>query len=225
MFYRLRPLLLIAIGGVIVTLVLSLSLNNLSLTQTGMSAGCPIAASDGAIDPSEVQGFYQDQILSVPIGLLADSLSDGQKAVLGLSTGEDKWIEVDLSDQKLIAHQGDRIILESLISSGLTNRTPTGEFYIWYKIRSTKMEGGNRLTKTYYYLPNVPFAMFFNKDIGIHGTYWHNNFGNRMSHGCVNAPTPVAEKLYYWVGPQIPSGKNAVRASKDNPGTRVVVHD
>jgi len=87
------------------------------------------------------------------------------------------------------------------------------------------MEGGNRSLNTYYYLPNVPYVMFFNKDIGIHGTYWHQNFGKPMSHGCVNSPTPIAEKLFYWTDPQVPEGQWAIRATADNPGTRVVVHE
>lgn len=221
----LRPVLFFAFGGLFAAFILNLSLSNLTRVTSNVAQGCPVADGNGAIDPEATRAFYQEQTLTVPVGLLADSLSSGQKAVLGLSTGEDKWIEVDLSDQKLIAHQGDRIILESPISSGLTNRTPVGEYSIWYKIRSTKMEGGNRLTKSYYYLPNVPYAMFFFKDYGIHGTYWHNNFGQPMSHGCVNAPTPIAEKLFYWVGPDLPSGKLAVRSSSSNPGTRVVVHE
>jgi hypothetical protein len=87
------------------------------------------------------------------------------------------------------------------------------------------MEGGVKGTKSYYYLPNVPFAMFFYGDFGIHGAYWHTNFGNRMSHGCVNAPTSVAEKLFYWTSPQLPEKKNSVRSTDTNLGTRVVIHD
>ena len=140
------------------------------------------------------------------------------------ATTSDKWIEIDLGKQKLIAHQGDDIFLEALVSTGLFNRTPVGEYHIWYKIRATKMEGGNKAIHTYYYLPNVPYTMFFFNDFGIHGTYWHNNFGNPMSHGCVNAPTPVAEKLFYWADPQLPEGQMAVIASPKDSGTRVVIH-
>jgi lipoprotein-anchoring transpeptidase ErfK/SrfK len=122
------------------------------------------------------------------------------------------------------AHQGEQTIMQSPISSGLWNRTPTGEFYIWYKIRYTKMEGGSKSNNTYYYLPNVPYAMFFSGDYGIHGTYWHNNFGQPMSHGCVNTPTSFSEKLFYWADPPLPEGKSSVRASVDSPGTRVIIH-
>jgi len=87
------------------------------------------------------------------------------------------------------------------------------------------MSGGKKENNTYYYLPNVPYTMFFYKGFGLHGTYWHNNFGVPMSHGCVNLPTLMAEKLFYWTEPQLPVGKNLVLASKDNPGTRIVIHE
>jgi lipoprotein-anchoring transpeptidase ErfK/SrfK len=75
-----------------------------------------------------------------------------------------------------------------------------------------------------YYLPNVPYVMFFYKAYSLHGTYWHNNFGQPMSHGCVNLRTEDAQWLYEWSGPVVPPGKNSVRASDTNPGTLVVVH-
>lgn len=132
---------------------------------------------------------------------------------------------MDLKRQTLIAHDGNDIFLESPISSGLFDSTPPGEYHIWYKIRSTLMEGGSKLNNTYYYLPNVPYTMFFFGDFGIHGTYWHNNFGTPMSHGCVNTPTPVAEKLFYWTDPKLPAQKNVVKATADNPGTLVMIHN
>jgi lipoprotein-anchoring transpeptidase ErfK/SrfK len=51
-----------------------------------------------------------------------------------------------------------------------------------------------------YYLPDVPYVMYFADYLAIHGTYWHDNFGYPMSHGCVNLPTWAAEWLYYWAG-------------------------
>jgi lipoprotein-anchoring transpeptidase ErfK/SrfK len=75
-----------------------------------------------------------------------------------------------------------------------------------------------------YRLPNVPDVMFFYKAYALHGTYWHNNFGQPMSHGCVNLRTEDARWLYEWSGPVVPAGKNSVRASDENPGTLVVVH-
>jgi lipoprotein-anchoring transpeptidase ErfK/SrfK len=143
----------------------------------------------------------------------------------------DKRIEVDLTNQKLYAFEGNNKIYDFPISSGLWGKTPTGEFSIWVKLRYVKMEGGNKALGTYYNLPNVPYTMFFyNNDVpmsqgfGIHGTYWHHNFGHPMSHGCINMQTDEAEKIYNWAQPDLPEGISSVRATNDNPSTRVVIY-
>lgn len=218
-----RALPLLVIATLLAIGILRLSFRSLATAQA--FSGCPAASisPDGQIDPQDTVAFWRNQPIPALTGL-ADTLTAREKQVLG-ATSEEKWIEVDLSEQKLIAHQGDGIFLESLVSTGLWGKTPPGEYHIWYKIRATKMEGGNKANNSYYYLPNVPYVMFFNGAIGIHGTYWHNNFGHPMSHGCVNSPTPIAEKLFYWVDPQLPEGKLIVKATQDNPGTKVVVHE
>ena len=215
------PLLLLSLG--VITSVLVLRFTFSSYARSQIPAGCAAQSDSGEFDPTQTVAFWGNELVDPPSNLYA-SLSDTDQRVLGQSTDQ-KWIEIDLSDQKMTAHDGNSIFLESAISSGLWNRTPAGQYHIWYKVRSTKMEGGIPGTKSYYYLPNVPYAMFFNGDIGIHGTYWHSNFGTPMSHGCVNSPTPVAEKLFYWANPQLPAGKKSVRSTTDNPGTLVVVHD
>lgn len=151
--------------------------------------------------------------------------------VLSVATFSEKWIEVDLSEQRLKAWEGENLFLETPVSTGLPWwPTPKGEYRIWIKLRYTKMEGGEG--KYYYYLPNVPYVMFFEgsgvpawKGYGLHGTYWHNDFGTPRSHGCVNLPTSIAERLFYWTTPTLPEGKWSVRSSDDNPGTRIVIHD
>ncbi len=217
-----RALLLLTVATTLAIGILRVSFR--SLATASAFSGCPAAAdANGQLNPHDTVAFWRNQPIPALTGLTS-LLSEDEKQVLG-ATSEEKWIEVDLSDQKMIAHQGEQVFLESLVSTGLWGRTPPGEYRIWYKIRATKMEGGNRANNTYYYLPNVPYVMFFSGDIGIHGTYWHQNFGQPMSHGCVNSPTPIAEKLFYWTDPPLPEGKLLVRATADNPGTRVVVHD
>jgi len=95
---------------------------------------------------------------------------------------------------------------------------------------ATYRKGGQG--KYYYYLPGVPYIMYFENDqvpswkgYGLHGTYWHNDFGRPHSHGCVNLPTPVAGRLYYWTAPILAEGRNSVYSSPKNPGTRIVIHD
>jgi hypothetical protein len=104
-----------------------------------------------------------------------------------------RWIDVNLSQQMLYAYEGDTIVASFLVSTGVPAfPTVTGQFYIYIKLVSTLMAGDG------YYLPDVPYTMYFYKGYGLHGTYWHHNFGHPMSHGCVNMYTPDAEWLFYW---------------------------
>ncbi len=215
-----KPLLLLIVGGAFGLGVLHLTL--LKVSQSSMVFGCAVSGVTSEADPTQTVAIWNNLPVTGQLSF-ADTLSDKEKTVLGDSTDE-KWIEIDLTRQLLVAHQGNQVFLESPISSGLTNKTPAGEYRIWYKIKSTLMQGGSRLNNTYYYLPNVPYSMFFYGDYGIHGTYWHSNFGHPMSHGCVNSPTPVAEKLFYWSEPTLPEGTKALRSTAANPGTRVIVH-
>jgi len=67
-------------------------------------------------------------------------------------------------------------------------------------------------------------VMYFYKGYGIHGAYWHMNFGTPMSHGCVNMKPDEAGLLFNWAGPDM-QGKSVMKSTDDNPGTRVVVHE
>jgi lipoprotein-anchoring transpeptidase ErfK/SrfK len=131
----------------------------------------------------------------------------------------EKWIEVNVTAQQVTAWEGDVPVFTFTGSTGLPN-TPTvlGEFRIYWKLKSTLMTGPG------YYLPDVPYTMYFYKGYSLHGTYWHNNFGQPMSHGCVNLETGDAQKLFEWADPVVPSGQTQVTATADNPGTLVVVH-
>lgn len=133
--------------------------------------------------------------------------------------GNEKWIDVDLTNQQLTAYEGRSPIFQATVSTGLPN-TPTvvGQFRVYLKLTATAMAGPG------YYLPGVPYTMYFYGGYALHGTYWHNNFGNPMSHGCVNLSTEDARRLFEWADPILPSGASQVRASNSNPGTLVVVH-
>lgn len=145
--------------------------------------------------------------------------------VLSAATGQNRWIEVDLSDQKLYAWEDGKKVFEFVISSG-RSWTPTieGEYRIWIKMRNARMRGGSQARGDYYDLTNVPYVMYYYRGYGLHGTYWHNNFGSPMSHGCVNLKIGEAEQLFNWVGPVMSAGRSVVYAADTNPGTRVVVH-
>lgn len=99
---------------------------------------------------------------------------------LPLPGGDDRWIDVDLSDQLVYAYEGDQIVNTFLVSTGTWQHpTVTGQFHIYVKYLYTDMEGPG------YYLPDVPYTMYFYDGYGMHGTYWHSNFGTPMSHGCI----------------------------------------
>ena len=187
-----------------------------------------IKAESGEFDPEAATAIFLNKPVPAPESEISPTkesldLAERQK-VLSATAAENKWIEIDLSEQRIYAHEGDRIVYEFLTSTGKWAPTPSGTFRVWIKLRYAKMSGGSRALNTYYYLPNVPYIMYFYKGYGIHGAYWHNNFGNTMSHGCVNLSIPDAEKLFHWAGPVLSPGKNVVYPSKDNPGTLVVVH-
>jgi len=104
-----------------------------------------------------------------------------------------RWIDVNLTQQMTYAYQGDAVVNSFLVSTGTWQYpTVTGQYHIYVKLRYTDMTGPG------YYLPNVPYTMYFYQGYGLHGTYWHHNFGTPMSHGCVNLRTPDAEWLYNW---------------------------
>ena len=109
----------------------------------------------------------------------------------------ERWIDVNLSTQTLVAYEGDTPVFETLVSSGLPQwPTVTGQFRTYMKYESQTMNG--YLLGYDYFLPDVPYVMYFYEDYAIHGTYWHNSFGTPMSHGCVNVSTPDAGWLFGW---------------------------
>ena len=187
---------------------------------------------NGKFDEDASVAIFNSQVIDYPKTSLAyqysRALTEGNSntQVLGTtnSSGEEKWIEVSLDEQKVRAWEGNSLVMEFPISSGKWAPTPKGTFNIWYKTRNQTMSGGSKDLGTYYSLPNVPNNMFFYQGYAIHGAYWHNNFGQPMSHGCVNSPLASAAQIFDWAGPVVPEGQNVVRASPENPGTRVLVH-
>ncbi len=119
-------------------------------------------------------------------------------------TGGERWIDIDLSDQRLTAYEGETAVRSTLVSTGISRYpSPEGSFSIRSKYLADDMAGPG------YYLPDVPYSMYFYRAYAIHGTYWHSNFGTPMSHGCINLPTPEAEWLFGWAA----------------VGTPVLIHD
>lgn len=119
-----------------------------------------------------------------------------------LSADPNTWIDINLSTQTLcLFHSAGTNCF--IVSTGLPyTPTVTGTYHIWTKLSSTTMSGPG------YYLPGVLWTMYFYRGYGIHGCYWHNNFGHPMSHGCVNMRNHEAQFVY----------------DRVSVGTRVVIH-
>lgn len=105
--------------------------------------------------------------------------------------GEGRWIDVDLSEQRVTAYEGATAVRTFIVSTGVARYpTLTGQYRVYLKLFSTPMSGPG------YYLPGVPYTMYYDRGYALHGTYWHSNFGTPMSHGCINLYTPDAEWLF-----------------------------
>ena len=109
-----------------------------------------------------------------------------------------KAIVVSISQQMLWAYKGEKIVLNSYVSTGKSGfDTPIGSYAVLTKLPSQTMAGV--IGGEYYNVPDVPSVLYFtNRGHALHGTYWHSNFGTTMSHGCVNLPLDVAAWLYAW---------------------------
>ncbi|MFP2963379.1 L,D-transpeptidase family protein [Myxococcus sp. 1LA] len=133
-----------------------------------------------------------------------------------------RWLDVDLDAQVLVAYEGERPVYATLISSGKQGTdTPEGLFRIWIKFAEADMTGSGTAGNETYRVATVPWTMFFQEDYALHTAYWHDRFGQPMSHGCVNLSPKDARALYAWAAPQVPEGWSMVHATEDAPGSWV----
>jgi len=217
---------LMFVGSIALTLILSLTQDRLSATNNICANTKSCLESFKYKVENGVQGYFAGKLFDAP-EILQMPVTGLTSAVLGESDNlEEKRIYIDLATQTLTAYDGENLFMKTLVSTGKWFPTPTGEFRIWVKLKSTRMSGGEG--EDYYDLPNVPFTMYFegdtlsrNRGFAIHGAYWHNNFGHPMSHGCVNMRHTDVEKLYNWANP--PTVGNTTHSSIDNLGTRVTI--
>ncbi|MGD8751743.1 MAG: L,D-transpeptidase family protein [Anaerolineales bacterium] len=127
-----------------------------------------------------------------PIPTKPENSNPGVSPPSAIQPGE-RWIDVNLSTQRVFAYQGKKLKNSFVVSTG-TWRYPTvtGQYHIYVKYLYADMSGPG------YYLLDVPYVMYFYKGYGIHGTYWHNNFGTPMSHGCINLTINDAGWMFNW---------------------------
>jgi lipoprotein-anchoring transpeptidase ErfK/SrfK len=153
------------------------------LLYVGWTLAIPNGSPGAATSPQEPSSPAPTEVPDQPTPIPAPASPEG--------IDEERWIDVDLSDQRLTAYEDNTPVHSFLVSSGLpATPTPVGQFRIWIKLRTDDMAGAD------YYIKDVPFVMYFHQGYGLHGVTWHGNFGHPMSHGCVNLPTEEAEWLF-----------------------------
>lgn len=109
-----------------------------------------------------------------------------------------RWVAIDLFEQTLIAYDDDVPVFATLVSSGLPDwSTNEGIYTIWARLDRDSMSGATGAPDAYA-LQDVPWTMYFDGSISLHGAYWHDDFGYRRSHGCVNLSISDARWIYEW---------------------------
>ncbi|GAB4488118.1 MAG: hypothetical protein Fur0016_04710 [Anaerolineales bacterium] len=162
-----------------------------TITETPPASHTPLPSETPSITPTEeATPTPLPTDTAMPTRVVPTRAVPPQAQNPGAGGGE-RWIDVDLSQQMLYAYEGNTLVNSFVVSTGTWQYpTVTGQYRIYIKYRYKDMSGPG------YYLKNVPYTMFFYKGYAIHGTYWHNNFGTPMSHGCVNLTIADAEWVY-----------------------------
>jgi hypothetical protein len=138
---------------------------------------------------------------------------------------DQKRIVVDLTTQMVTAFEGEKLVFSQRCASGVRGaETPKGEFRTYHKGPSVHMtnEGDAVEEEHIYSLPGVPWCSFFTgAGNAFHGAYWHNDYGQPRSHGCVNLPSEAAKFLYRWSKPTVPAEADYIHMPGE--GTRVQI--
>ena len=149
---------------------------------------------------------------------------------------KERWIDVELATQTLVAYEGAKPVFATLVSTGTgaqgtDTATPKGAHRIWVKLEASDMDNLERTTdadplpedKKRYSIEDVPYVQFFDGAVGLHGAFWHSGFGRVRSHGCVNLAPLDGRGLFQFTGPHLPPGWSAALPTKLDPGTMVRV--
>jgi hypothetical protein len=142
----------------------------------------------------------------------------------------ERWIDIELTHQVLVAYEWKQPRYVSLISTGRTKtpspelnyRTPKGLHRIRGKHLTSTMDN-DEPGEPPYSLEDVPYVMYFKGAYAFHSAFWHDRFGRPRSHGCINLAPRDAKWLYNWAGPDLPTSWHGGSATEDNPGTWVYV--
>jgi hypothetical protein len=142
----------------------------------------------------------------------------------------ERWIDIELDSQTLVARQGSRAVFATLVSTGKGKtkghpfETPKGVHRIWVKLITATMDNlEDEDASRFYRIEDVPWVQYFDRGVGLHAAFWHRSFGRLRSHGCVNLAPLDAERLFHFTGPRMPAGWTAALPTAYDRGTVVRV--
>lgn len=156
---------------------------------------------------------------------------DLAKKMPGWANDGEKWIDINVTRQVLVAYEGTKPVYATLVSTGeaglddpaKTKATKRGIFRIHTKYLTATMD--SRVVGEEFELRDVPYVQYFTEGYALHAAYWHDVFGQPKSHGCINLAPEDARRLFFWTGPDVPAGwHGAMAGTSGKTGTVVFVH-
>jgi L,D-transpeptidase catalytic domain len=153
---------------------------------------------------------------------------DPPKKMPGWGANGEKWIDINISKQTLVAYEGTKAVFATLVSTGeaglgdpeTTKSTARGIFRIHTKHLTATMDSD--VVGEEFELRDIPYVQYFQDGYALHAAYWHDRFGRPKSHGCVNLSPEDARRLFFWTEPALPPGWHGVM--RPLTGTVVFVH-
>jgi lipoprotein-anchoring transpeptidase ErfK/SrfK len=147
----------------------------------------------------------------------------------------DKWITLSITRGTLVAYEGRKAVFATLISPGAggvpirgrdpakMSTTPMGTYRVTFKHASQTMSPGEGIDERFW-IAEVPHTQYFSAPFALHTAYWHDDFGEPMSAGCVNLAPLDGLWLFGWTTPQLPPGWAGVAQHElTGKGTHVIV--
>jgi hypothetical protein len=159
--------------------------------------------------------------------------SDLRAPVLAPRPGDvapgERWIDIDLTSQTLVAYQGDTPVFATLVSTGIGKpgsplATPEGVFRLRSKHLAASMDNLEHTGVVPYSYQDIPLVQYFTERVALHAALWHQRFGHPASHGCVNLSPADAERLFAFTTPRLPPGAREVWSRPGERPTVVRVH-
>jgi hypothetical protein len=136
--------------------------------------------------------------------------------------GKDRWIHVQVNRGTLTLYDGPKPVFSTLMSPGKKDSTPYGRYVLESKHWFSAMSGESGDPQSFW-IDAVPWTQYFDRPYAIHGAFWHEDFGERKSGGCVNLSPIDAKRVFEFTTPVLPKGWDTVGAVGPNSSTFVLV--